>query len=35
MRINYSQKLGMIQALLQTLNARFQNEKINTIIYGN
>ena len=29
-----SQKLSIIQALLQTLNAKFQNTKIGTIIYS-
>ena len=28
-------KLGIIQALLQTLNEIFQNTKISTTIYGN
>ena len=28
-------KLGIIQALLQTLNEIFQNTKISTIIYSN
>ena len=27
------QKLGIIQAVLQTLNAKFQNTKIGTTIY--
>ena len=35
MKINCSQKLGIIQAVLQTLNAKFPNSKISTTIYGN
>ena len=32
-RVKKSQKLGIIQAVLQTFNAKFKNTKIGTIIY--
>ena len=35
MEIYHSPKLGIIQAVLQTLNATFQNTKISTTIYSN
>ena len=34
MKINCLQKLGKIKAVLQALNAKFQNTRINTTIYG-
>ena len=35
MNMFFSQKLGIIQAVLQTLNAKFQNTKIGITIYNN
>ena len=35
MKIDRSPKLGIIQALLQTMNERFQKYKIGTTIHGN
>ena len=35
MEINCSQKLGIIQAVLHTLNANLQNKKVSTTIHVN